>query len=111
MALPAWIRPVGLVEHFIVGGVLAALLAWLGTPAAARVMAVAAVGSRTSWATATSPRPRARPGAASSMCWRFCPYPWCGGLCDATGWTCPVRQVHPESLMNQPLLGARGDLV
>jgi len=44
MALPAWIRPVGLAEHLVVGGVLAALLAGLGTPAAARVVAVAAVG-------------------------------------------------------------------
>ena len=44
MALPAWIRPLGLAEHFVVGGVLAAVLAALGTPAAARVVAVAAVG-------------------------------------------------------------------
>ena len=44
MALPAWIRPVGLAEHLVVGGVLAALLASLGTPAVARVVAVAAVG-------------------------------------------------------------------
>ena len=44
MSLPAWIRPLGLAEHFIVGGVLATLLAVLGTPAAARVVAVAAVG-------------------------------------------------------------------
>jgi len=44
MTLPAWIRPLGLAEHLIVGGVLAVLLAVLGTPAAARVVAVAAVG-------------------------------------------------------------------
>src|SRR5438552_6417533 len=44
MALPAWIRPLGLAEHFVVVWVLAALLAALGTPAAARVVAVAAVG-------------------------------------------------------------------
>src|SRR5438094_1108550 len=44
MTLPAWIRPVGLAEHLVVGGVLAALLAGLGTPAVARVVAVAAVG-------------------------------------------------------------------
>src|SRR2546425_11573244 len=44
MALPPWIRPLGLAEHFVVGGVLAAVLAALGTPAAARVVAVAAVG-------------------------------------------------------------------
>ena len=44
MTLPAWIRPLGLAEHLIVGGVLAVLLALLGTPAAARVVAVAAVG-------------------------------------------------------------------
>ena len=42
--LPTWIRPLGLAEHLIVGGVLAALLAALGTPALARVVAVAAVG-------------------------------------------------------------------
>jgi len=44
MTLPAWIRPVGLAEHLVVGGVLAALPAGLGTPAVARVVAVAAVG-------------------------------------------------------------------
>jgi len=44
MTLPAWIRPLGLAEHFVVGGVLTALLAGLGTPAVARVLAVAAVG-------------------------------------------------------------------
>ena len=43
MTLPAWIRPLGLAEHLIVGGVLAVLLAVLETPAAARVVAVAAV--------------------------------------------------------------------
>ena len=42
--LPTWIRPLGLAEHLIVGGVLAALLAALGTPTLARVVAVAAVG-------------------------------------------------------------------
>ena len=42
--LPTWIRPLGLAEHVIVGGVLTALLAALGTPALARVVAVAAVG-------------------------------------------------------------------
>jgi len=42
--LPTWIRPLGLAEHVIVGGVLAVLLAALGTPALARVVAVAAVG-------------------------------------------------------------------
>jgi len=42
--LPTWIRPLGLVEHVIVGGLLTALLAALGTPALARVVAVAAVG-------------------------------------------------------------------
>ena len=42
--LPTWIRPLGLAEHAIVGGVLTALLAALGTPALARVVAVAAVG-------------------------------------------------------------------
>ena len=42
--LPTWIRPLGLAEHVIVGGVLAALLTALGTPALARVVAVAAVG-------------------------------------------------------------------
>jgi len=42
--LPPWIRPLGLVEHVIVGGLLTALLAALGTPALARVVAVAAVG-------------------------------------------------------------------
>ena len=42
--LPTWIRPLGLVEHLIVGGLLTALLAALGTPALARVVAVAAVG-------------------------------------------------------------------
>ena len=41
---PSWIRPLGLVEHVIVGAVLTALLAALGTPALARVVAVAAVG-------------------------------------------------------------------
>ena len=43
MTLPAWIRPLGLAEHLIVGGVLAVLLAVLETPAAARVVAVEAV--------------------------------------------------------------------
>ena len=42
--LPTWIRPLGLAEHVIVGGLLTALLAALGTPALARVVAVAAVG-------------------------------------------------------------------
>src|SRR5207253_657248 len=41
---PSWIRPLGLVEHVIVGAVLTALLAALGTPALARGVAVAAVG-------------------------------------------------------------------
>ncbi len=44
MSLPAWIRLLGLAEHLIAGGALATLLAVLGTPAAARVVAVAAVG-------------------------------------------------------------------
>ena len=44
LMLPTWIRPLGLAEHVIVGGVLTALLAALGTPALARVVAVAAVG-------------------------------------------------------------------
>jgi hypothetical protein len=44
MSLPAWIRPLGLAEHLIVGGVFAAVLAGLGTPAVARVVAVLAVG-------------------------------------------------------------------
>ena len=44
MTLRAWIRPVGLAEHLVVGGVLAAVLAGLGTPAVARIVAVAAVG-------------------------------------------------------------------
>ncbi len=44
MTLPNWIRPLGLAEHAIVGGVLAALLAALGTPALARVVAIAALG-------------------------------------------------------------------
>ena len=42
--LPTWIRPLGLAEHLIVGAALTALLAALGTPALARVVAVAAVG-------------------------------------------------------------------
>jgi len=42
--LPTWIRPLGLAEHVIVGGVLTALFAALGTPALARVVAVTAVG-------------------------------------------------------------------
>jgi hypothetical protein len=42
--LPTWLRPLGLVEHLIIGAALTALLAALGTPAAARVVAVAAVG-------------------------------------------------------------------
>src|SRR5207248_11787161 len=46
---PSWIRPLGLVEHLIVGGVLTALLAALGTPALARVIAVAAVGVAHEW--------------------------------------------------------------
>jgi hypothetical protein len=44
MALPNWISPLGLVEHAIVGTVVTALLASLGTPAVARLVAVAAVG-------------------------------------------------------------------
>jgi len=44
LTLPNWIRPLGLAEHAIVGGVLAALLAALGTPALARVVAIAALG-------------------------------------------------------------------
>ena len=44
MSLPAWIRLLGLAEHLIVGGALAAVLAGLGTPAVARVVAVLAVG-------------------------------------------------------------------
>ncbi|HEY6158114.1 MAG TPA: hypothetical protein VIV88_11710 [Gemmatimonadales bacterium] len=47
--LPTWIRPLGLVEHVIVGGALTALLAALGTPALARVVAVAAVGVAHEW--------------------------------------------------------------
>ena len=47
--LPTWIRPLGLAEHAIVGGVLTALLAALGTPALARVVAVAAVGVAHEW--------------------------------------------------------------
>ncbi len=47
--LPTWIRPLGLVEHVIVGGVLTALLAGLGTPALARVVAVAAAGVAHEW--------------------------------------------------------------
>ena len=46
---PSWIRPLGLVEHVIVGGLLTALLAALGTPALARVVAVAAVGVAHEW--------------------------------------------------------------
>src|SRR5204862_969129 len=38
--------------------------------------------SRTSWATGTSPRPRALPGTASLISLRFSPYPWCGGFCE-----------------------------
>ena len=44
MALPRWIRPLGLVEHVVAGAVLTALLWVLGTPAVARIVAVAAVG-------------------------------------------------------------------
>jgi len=47
--LPTWIRPLGLAEHVIVGGVLTALFAALGTPALARVVAVAAVGVAQGW--------------------------------------------------------------
>jgi hypothetical protein len=47
--LPTWIRPLGLLEHVIVGGVLTALLAALGTSALARVVAVAAVGVAHEW--------------------------------------------------------------
>jgi hypothetical protein len=47
--LPTWIRPLGLAEHVIVGGLLTALLAALGTPALARVVAVAAVGVAHEW--------------------------------------------------------------
>jgi len=58
MSLPAWIRPLGLAEHLIVGGVLAAVLAGLGTPAVARVVAVAAVGIAHELGDGDSPRPR-----------------------------------------------------
>ena len=47
--LPTWIRPLGLAEHVIAGGVLTALFAALGTPALARVVAVAAVGVAHEW--------------------------------------------------------------
>ena len=47
--LPTWIRPPGLAEHVIVGGLLTALLAALGAPALARVVAVAAVGVAHEW--------------------------------------------------------------
>src|SRR5438046_8479575 len=46
---PTWIRPLGIAEHVIVGGVVTALLAALGTPALARVVAVAAVGLAHEW--------------------------------------------------------------
>jgi hypothetical protein len=46
---PSWFRPLGRVEHVIVGGVLTALLAALGTPGAARVVAVAAMGVAHEW--------------------------------------------------------------
>ncbi|HVH67710.1 MAG TPA: hypothetical protein VM716_07580 [Gemmatimonadales bacterium] len=49
MTLPNWIRPIGLIEHVLVGALVAVLLAALGTPAAARVVAVAAVGIAHEW--------------------------------------------------------------
>lgn len=49
MTLPKWISPIGLVEHVVVGGVVTALLAGLGTPVAARILAVAAVGIAHEW--------------------------------------------------------------
>jgi hypothetical protein len=42
--LPSWITPIGLVEHFLVGIGLTAVLALLGAPAAAIFVAVSSVG-------------------------------------------------------------------
>jgi len=92
MTLPAWIRPLGLAEHFVVGGVLATLLAVLGTPAAARVVAVAAVGIAHELGDGDFTKAEGLPGTASLMSWRFCPSPWCGGFCDAGARAIPSQQ-------------------
>jgi len=42
--LPSWIAPIGLVEHFLVGIGLTAVLALLGAPPAAILVAVLSVG-------------------------------------------------------------------
>lgn len=42
--LPSWITPIGLVEHFLVGIGLTAVLALLGAPPAAIFVAVFSVG-------------------------------------------------------------------
>lgn len=42
--LPTWITPLGLVEHFLVGIGLTAVLAFLGTPPVAIFVAVFSVG-------------------------------------------------------------------
>lgn len=49
MTLPNWLRPIGLIEHLGVGAVVTAVLVALGTPAVARVVAVAAVGIAHEW--------------------------------------------------------------
>ncbi len=92
MTLPAWIRPLGLAQHLVAGGVLAALLAGLGTPAAARVVAVAAVGIAHELGDGDFTKAEGAPGTASSTCWRFCPYRWCGGFCDRGARAIPSQQ-------------------
>ena len=92
MTLPAWIRPLGLAEHFVVGGVLAALLAVLGTPAAARVVALAAVGVAHELGDGDFTKAEGVPWNGILDVLAFLPVPWCGGFCDAGARAIPSQQ-------------------
>src|SRR5258708_19728930 len=104
MSLPAWIRAVGLAEHFIAGGVLAALLAALGTPAAARVVAVAAVGIAHELGDGDFTKAEGAPWNGILDVLAFLPVPLVWLVLSPHSVDLPARQVHPDTLTDQPFL-------